>query len=97
MISCTIENGEVQSEKCFNRFESFLCKARSKNVLKLIPVLHLHSYLSMKRTDHFKLSFIGRSQSKDIAACLLCRFALTYMYKTILSHFIKSLRYVQKY
>ena len=47
-----------------------------------MPVERVHSPLSMMKTDHLKLLFVGdysKSPLRDIEACLLCRFILTYI------------------
>ena len=78
MISCTVENKEVLAAKSFlldcNRLASRVCKSKTIKVPKLNPVKLLHSPLSMVRSDHLKLPFVGnfsKSLSKDRKAFLL--------------------------
>ena len=58
----------------------------------MIPVEHLHSPLITMITDHLKPLFVGdfsKSLIKDIAACLLSRFVLTYIKTYIMSDWQK--------
>ena len=57
-------------------------KSKTIKVRKLIPVERLHSPLSMMRTGHLKLLSVGdffKSLLKDITACLLSHFVVTYI------------------
>ena len=82
VISSLVENKELLSAKSFGLDCKPLGKSKTINVPKLIPVEHLHSPLSRMRAYHLKLLFAGdfsKSLLKDIAACLLSRFVLTYI------------------